>query len=69
MDRNMGASADAETGSRADASSPAVSTEGFDPARIANLAHRLSDLERRAMMHLSRAVNTYSPPSPRKNDG
>jgi hypothetical protein len=31
----LGASADAETGSRADASSPqAVSTEGFDPARI-----------------------------------
>ena len=30
----LGASADAETGSRADASSPqAVSTEGFDPAR------------------------------------
>ena len=34
----MGASADAETGSRADASSPqAVSTEGFDPARVQEL--------------------------------
>ena len=34
MTHNRGASADAETGFRADASSPqAVSTEGFNPAR------------------------------------